>query len=489
MFGHAELPLPRSFTTDEPLSSRRLRVAVRATLRSLDGTPAAARLVAMLRHQSEVHRLRSESTLAARSLAAAREIAERGLAASAFARRLVERSVLATLVRGPKTLRADVRDVFKRRIEQSSALRRRAVAVLDLAEVFYRQLENFNERRAPSDRLALAQMEAMSLGAATMCAAELSRDATEQPRLPGMEGPQRTSTTVVRGRIRAEATRLGLEAAIGRDIVANTGLLEEAALRLAAALVSAGRWFADEVCLRRCRRACLLEPEADGRALFFDPPSSGGPRLRTGGRCAGPIGRSARLASPSRAAPRGPNRFRRIVRGRRRVPRPAGAGADRARRRRAADRLDRLRTLRQELERTEEDPAWLYALVEETEEVARELSMLHRMVLGSSVARLSPAPEQFAGFEAYPEAHGVWRRFERLLRRLGLIGLPLRSLQAVADRCADARPLTALLAGAADRSSRHLLHRLGENAVEFWNHTPRSALAARTPAQAEGRAP
>ncbi|MET0152824.1 MAG: hypothetical protein ABW298_09490 [Candidatus Binatia bacterium] len=489
LFGHAELPLPRSFTTDEPLSSRRLRVAVRATLRSLDGTPAAARLVAMLRHQSEVHRLRSESTLAARSLAAAREIAERGLAASAFARRLVERSVLATLVRGPKTLRADVRDVFKRRIEQSSALRRRAVAVLDLAEVFYRQLENFNERRAPSDRLALAQMEAMSLGAATMCAAELSRDATEQPRLPGMEGPQRTSTTVVRGRIRAEATRLGLEAAIGRDIVANTGLLEEAALRLAAALVSAGRWFADEVCLRRCRRACLLEPEADGRALFFDPHHPAGLDFAPGDdapvRSAGALALRHHLARHLEDQIDSAASFAAAVES---LDLPA-RGADRARRRRAADRLDRLRTLRQELERTEEDPAWLYALVEETEEVARELSMLHRMVLGSSVARLSPAPEQFAGFEAYPEAHGVWRRFERLLRRLGLIGLPLRSLQAVADRCADARPLTALLAGAADRSSRHLLHRLGENAVEFWNHTPRSALAARTPAQAEGRAP
>jgi hypothetical protein len=44
-------------------------------------------------------------------------------------------------------------------------------------------------------------------------------------------------------------------------------------------------------------------------------------------------------------------------------------------------------------------------------------------------------------------------------------------------------PLTALLAGAADRSTRHALQRLAENAAEFWNHTPRSKLAARTPAQ------
>jgi hypothetical protein len=71
------------------------------------------------------------------------------------------------LVRGPKAPRTDVRDVFKRRIEQSSALRRRAVAVLDFAEVFYRQLENANERCAPGDRLTLAQMETVALGAAT----------------------------------------------------------------------------------------------------------------------------------------------------------------------------------------------------------------------------------------------------------------------------------------------------------------------------------
>jgi hypothetical protein len=487
-FGHAELPLPRSFATDEPLSSRRLRTAVRAALRSLDGTPTAARLVAMLRHQSEVHRLRSEPALAARSLAAAHEIADRGLAASAFARRLVERSVLATLVRGPRAPRADVRDIFKRRIEQSAALRRRAVAVLDLAEVFYRQLENSNERCAPGDRLTLAQMETVSLGAATRCAAELSRDATEQPRLPGMEGPQRASATVVRGRIRAEATRLGLEAAIARDVVASTGLGLEAASRLAVALVGAGRWFADEVCLRRCRRACLLEPEADGRALFFDPHHPAGLDFAPGddapARSAGALALRHHLARRLEERIDSAAAFAAAIES---LDLPA-RGADRARRRRAADRLDRLRALRQELERTEEDPAWLYALVEETEQVARELSTLHRMLLGSSVARLSPAPEQFAGFEAYPEAHGVWRRFERLIRRLGLVGLPLRSLQAAVDRCADAGRLTALLAGAADRGSRHLLHRLEANAAEFWNHTPRSALAARTPAQAESRA-
>lgn len=483
-FGHAELPVPRSLASDEPLSSRRLRAAVRAALRTLEGSAAATRLVAMLQHQSEVHRLRSESTLAARSLAAAREITERGLAASAFARRLVERSVLATLVRGPKAPRTDVRDVFKRRIEQSSALRRRAVAVLDLAEVFYRQLENSNERCAPGDRLTLAQMEVVSLSAAMTCAVELSRDATEQPRLPGMEGPQRASVAVVRGRIRAEATRLGLQAALLSDIAAATGLVDERASRLATALVSTACWFTDEVCLRRCRRACLLDPESDGRALFFDPRHPAGLDFAAGddapARSAGALALRHHLARQLEERIDSAASFAAAVE----VLALPVRGAERARQRRAAGRLERLRLLRQELERTEEDPAWLYALVEEMEEITRDLSKLHRMLLGSSVARLTPAPEQFTGFEPYPEAHTVWRRFERLLRRLGLVGLPLRALQAAADRYVSPAPLTALLAGAADRSTRHALQRLAENAAEFWNHTPRSTLAARTPAQA-----
>jgi hypothetical protein len=488
-FGVAELPLPRNLASDEPLSSRRLRTAVRASLRNLEGTPAAARLVAMLRHQSEVHRLRSESALAARSLAAAREIAERGLAASAFARRLVERSVLATLVRGPKAPRTEVRDVFKRRIEQSTALRRRAVAVLDIAEVLYRQLENANERCAPGDRLTLAQMETVALEAATRCAVELSRDATEQPRLPGMEGPQRATVAVVRGRLRAEATRVGLESAITRDIASATGVPDATASRLAGALVGTGRWFADEVCLRRCRRGCLLDPESDGRALFFDAHHPAGLDFAAGDdappRSAGALALRQHLGRQLQERIDSAASFAAAVEA---LDLPA-RGAERARKRRAAECRDRLRALRQELERTEEDPAWLYALVEESEEVARELSMLHRMLLGSSVARLSPAPEQFAGFAPYPEALAAWRRFERLIRRLGLVGLPLRALHAAADHYLDAAPLAALLAGAADRGSRRSLQRLAQEVAAFWSHTPRSALTARTPAQADGRLP
>ncbi len=461
-FGHAELPLPRSFATDEPLSSRRLRTVVRIALRNLDGTPAAARLVAMLRHQSEVHRLRSESTLAARSLAAAREIAERGLAASAFARRLVERSVLATLVRGPKTPRADVRDVFKRRIEQSSALRRRAVAVLDLAEVFYRQLENFNERCAPSDRLALAQMEIVSLGAATSCAAELSRDATEQPRLPGMEGPQRASTTVVRGRIRAEATRLGLEAAIARDIVANTGLLDEAASRLAATLVSAGRWFADEVCLRRCRRACLLEPEADGRALFFDPRHPAGLDFAPGddapARSAGALALRHHLARQLGTESNAPHRS----------PPPSSRSTCRRGARIArGDDVRRIGSIDCEPSaRSSSEPRKTRLGSTHSSKRPRGSRVSFSRCTECCSARASRGSHRplnnLQASKHIAEAHGVWRRFERLIRRLGLVGLPLRSLHAAADRCADARPLTALLAGAADRGSRHLLHRLAE---------------------------
>jgi hypothetical protein len=125
-------------------------------------------------------------------------------------------------------------------------------------------------------------------------------------------------------------------------------------------------------------------------------------------------------------------------------------------------------------------------LVEETEQIARELRTLHKGLLGASLARLEPDVRQFAGFQPYPEAQLAWRRLERQTRRLGLIGLPLAALHAAADRFAESSALAALLRAAAQDASPSALRRLGETAAGFWSHTPRSELGGRTPSQAGG---
>lgn len=473
-FAGAELAVPRRLGSDEPLSSRRLRAAAQAALSDLQGTPAAARLVAMLRHQSGVHRLRGETALATRSLAVAREIEERGLSASGFARRMVERSVVATLVRGPKTPRCEVRQAFKQKIEDTSPLRRQAVAHLDLAEALYRQLENINERGAPSDRLTLTQMETLALAAAGACVKEFSRDATAQPRLPGMEGSQTASARIVRRRITAEGTRAALEETIAAAIDSANGALAEPAGRLAAALVSTARWFAEEVCLRRCRKGCLLDPESDGRALFFErshpaglylaPPS--GERTRSTGGLALREHLARRLDTRIGVTTSFLEALGSLG--------AAARGDELSRGRRAAEVLERLRGLRQEVESIEEDPAWLYALVEETEELAREFATLAKPLLGAALGRIGPKPEQFGSFQPYPESLLAWRRLERQMRRLGVIGLPRAAFYAAADRFDSSQALLALLHAVAEPLSPAAFRRLEQATREFWRHTPRS---------------
>lgn len=487
-FSEAELVLPAGLEAGDPeLSSRRLHAAVRGALRALERSPAATRLVAMLEHQSEIHRLRSEPLLAARSRAAAREIEARGAAASTFVRRLVERSVAARLIRGPHAPRVAVRDVLKRAIEDRLAPRRRAVAVLDLAEVLYRQLENLAERTAPSARLTLAQMEAVAMAGAELCATEFSRDASEQARLPGMERPVKVVAAVVRRRIRSEAGRVRLEHGLEAAIASATGASGPASRRLAVALASAARWFADEICLRRCRRGCLREPEGDGRALFFSrehpagldlgPARSDAPRRRGAGAAALRQHLSQRLD-------------RRIALAAAFLAALAEVGAPvrgegRVRRRRAEELLRRLRGLRRAVERIEEDPAWLYSLIEESEPLLLEIGTLQRHLLGAALGDLVPDAAQFRGFRPYPEARVAWQRFERQVRRLGLLGVPLRALHAAADRVTGSATLLALLRAVAEPLSPAALERLAEALGEFWRHTPRSRLDSRTPAQAE----
>jgi hypothetical protein len=488
--GEAEMLLPGSFGREEPLSPRRLSAAAGRALRALHGTAAAARLLAMLKHQGEIHRLRSETPLAARTLAAAREIEQRGVCDSAFARRLVERSLVTCLVRGRRTPRSDVRDLFKQRLEAGSALRRGAVAVLDLAEALYRQLENLSEREAPGDRLTFAQMEAVALSAADFCAKEFSRDAIEQPRLPGMEAPVTVPPAVVRGRVRSGGTRETLERRLEGAIATASGSSRERSAHLAGVLVHTARWFAEEVCLRRCRRGCFSEPEADGRELFFS-------RSHPAGLAPAPAGEA-----PSSGWASGP--ALRLHLSRRLDDRIAEAedflaalarlavctrGEARARQRRAEELIRRLRAVREEIERIEEDPAWLYAMVEETEHVVREQRALSRLLLGSALASCAPSAAQFAGFEATPPALAAWRRFERQARRSGLIGMPLRALQAAADRLDACADLFALLRGVAEPATPAALRRLRAALDEFWRHTPRSSLGARAPSQIESLTP
>jgi hypothetical protein len=465
-FGEGELETPKILASDAPLSSRRLQTAGRAALRTLAASPAAGRLAAMLRHQSEVHRLRSEPLLATRSLAAALDIEQHGLEASPFARRLAERSILSRLLRGQRLMRADVRELFKRSIEERSALRRRAVATLDLAEALYRQLENLNERCAPGDRLTLVQMESVAIAGGELAATELSRDASEQPRLPGMERHETTSVANARRRVRSATTTARIESGIAAALTAAA-----APDRLAATLAGTVRWFADEICLRRCRRGCLLAPELDGRELFFQRSHPAG--IEATGESDGSRG-AVITALRHHLARRLDDRIattRAFLAALDRLGAPIRGDA-RERRRRVTDITARLVLLRQDVERIDEDPAWLYALAEETEQLARDVTAISKHLLGATLGRA--APEAARG-RASAEALAAWRRFERQVRRLGLIGLTLPSLAAAIARLENAEELSALVRGVVGDATAVSLARLDDAARALWSLTPRVA--------------
>jgi hypothetical protein len=230
----------------------------------------------------------------------------------------------------------------------------------------------------------------------------------------------------------------------------------------------------------------LLDPESDGRALFFDHGHPAGldlvPSNAENGRSAGGLALRQHLARRLDERIVVAETFHDALE---RLGRPA-RGDGRARLRRANELLERLRMLRREVGRIEEDPAWLYALVEETEQSVRELRVLHKHLLGAALGRLAPRAEQFEDFRPYPQALVAWRRLERQTRRLGLIGLPLRSLHAAVDRFASSAPLLALLRAVAEPCSGVTARRLDEATVQFWSHTPRTSLDSRTPAQATG---
>ena len=165
--------------------------------------------------------------------------------------------------------------------------------------------------------------------------------------------------------------------------------------------------------MRRCRRGCLLDPEADGRSLFFEQRHPAGldfaPSDATAARSAGGLALREHLQRRLGEQLTLGASFHEALE----TMRTPARGAERLRVHRAKDLLERLRELSREVLRIEEDPAWLYALVEETEQIARELRTLHKGLLGASLARLEPDVRQFAGFQPYPEAQLAWRRLER----------------------------------------------------------------------------
>ncbi len=489
-FGESDVRFPASTDPSEAPSAHRLEDAVRATLRGLEKSGGDRRLIAMLDHQAEVHVLRGEITTAERSLAAARAIEEHGLQASPLARRLVERSVVARLVHGPRAPRADVRHLLRHAIEERFAIRRRAVAVLDLAEVLYRQLENLGERAAAQDRLTPAQMETLARAAAEVCVSEFSRDTSDQPLLPGLEQPVRVSSAMVRGRVESESDGRRLVELLRAQVQAVSPTSTAVAERFAAALAAAGRWFAGEVCLRLCRRGCLREPESDGRALFFSRVHPAG--LDDPGTAERTAGASSSAGARALRDHMAQTLDERSATAHAFLDALGSLGVEsieaspRVRRARAI--VERLRALRRETDRFGEDPAWIYALVEEHQALERESGAIFRQLLATSLGSLVPRPQQFAGFRVYPEVVAADRRLRREMQRVGIVGLPPRALRTVTDRLATPASLLALLRGVADLVSRAQLARLEAALDGFWRHTPRSALGGRTPATVEAAA-
>jgi hypothetical protein len=277
-----------------------------------------------------------------------------------------------------------------------------------------------------------------------------------------------------------------LEHGLARMIAGIGGISAPAASATAAALTRTAQWFAEEVCLRRCRRGCLLEPEEDGRALFFSRRHPAGLDAARGEGDASDgdwPGRRALRAHLSRRLDE------RIATGEAFLTAfdqlgLATRGGARARAERARELVRRLQASRRNVDRIDEDPGWLYAMVEEHGQIVRELGDLCRHLLGTALVTLAPSGEQFAGFEPYTAALAAWRRVERLVRRLGLTGIPLRSLHAAADRLDGSPAIVALLYGASGIDGP-IDAKVAQALRDFWMHTPRSALGGKTPAQRE----
>ena len=433
ILGESSRPRPASV-------ERRLRVLAHRALDDLERSQVATRLVRMLHHQAIIHRVRAERSLAARAHAAAREIEERGLSSSRLAARLMERSLRALHAPGTHPARPEVRETLKRRIEARGPVRGREVLVLNLAEALFRQLEDRNEILAPVERLTLEQIERLSLAAAEIAADEFTRDTLEQAPLPGLTGRGTVTAGTVRRRLRSRMTRLRLEAVLEQRLAAESALPPGAARPLAAGLGMLSRWFAEEVCLRRCGETCLKAPMEDARRLFYAPahPASPEPHPDVTGPAVVVGGRGLRQDLRRRLEARLDDvRFL------------TDAGAALGRRGESAEALARLheigrrlRAVRLELDRVDDDPSSIYSSIEETHALDAELAPLSRRLL-------APALAAGAGHHGDAEAAGrrsIDARLRRALRRAALDVPDAGRLRTLAGRLGGVPALGRLLA-------------------------------------------
>lgn len=494
VFPTSEIPaeivadLSRELAGLEPLTgcretgaSRVGALAARA-VSALEGTSIPLRLTLMLRHQAMIHRLRSEPSAADRALAAAREIESREITRSALALRMMERSLRALRAPGIRPPRLEVRETFKRWIEKTGRPRRRDVLTLHLAEALSRHVEDVSERLSPSERLTLDQIERLAFDSAAITAREFTRDSTEQIGLPGFAAPQVTTRSRIRRRVRASGTRVVLQRDVASLLSRETGFADERTQAMATAMATVTSWFADEICLRRCRRECLMDPEADGRELFYAPTHPAG--------LDEPADSPGRCLPPSLLAP-----WRHLSR---RLDDLIGEstsffealsdlgflpnGSERNDRQRMEEVVARIRILRHECSQAA-DPASLYSRIDETEGLDAGLTALARSLLSAALRPLRPSPEQFRAFRPDGAARLAWRRFERLLRTYGLFDLDLGSLHAALDRLDSTTSLLSLLRLATRPRSAARSRILAERLTDFSNHTPRSRLGAQTPLQ------
>ncbi|MGH7859896.1 MAG: hypothetical protein ACREQY_21430, partial [Candidatus Binatia bacterium] len=430
--------------------ARRVRsLAIRA-LTDIEPSDARPRLAAMLRHQASVHALRSEDALAAKATFAAREIEDRGLTGTRFAVRMMERSLRALRAPGARSARPEVRETFKRKLEQNGRPRRREVLVLNLAEALSRQAEDFNESLPPADRLTFEQIERVSLEAAERAATEFTRDTMEQASLPGLESRMIASRVTVRRRLRARPTRLRLEYDLRELLRAETDLEDRRVGRLAAALANVSRWFADEICLGQCREECLIEPGADGRSLFYSPTHPAG--LEPAPSLHGPPNFAAAGLGTRRVVGRSIERSIERISDLQKALDGVGfvaRGESLSWIRRLGEILKRLRMIRSELSQLSEDPASMYSQIEEVHCLGEDMAAIERRL---AVAALSAAPARERVSEpaaATYTASTAARRLERLLRRLGLHEIGPPQLRAALERLHGAAPLLCLLRAAA----------------------------------------
>ncbi|MGH7818399.1 MAG: hypothetical protein ACREQ9_01375, partial [Candidatus Binatia bacterium] len=436
-------------TGDAASIARRVRSLALRALGTLEESESRRRLASMLRHQASVHALRSEHALAAKAAGGAREIEEAGLERSRFAVRMMERSLRAVRAPGARPARAEVREAFKRRLEQNGRPRRREVLVLNLGEALSRQAEDFNESLPPSERMTFEQIERLSLDAAEVAATEFTRDTMEQASLPGLGSPAVASRATVRRRLRARSTRLRLERDLLDLIQAGTDLDDQRARRLAVALANVSRWFTDEICLGQCREECPLDPAGDGRSLFYSRTHPAG--LEAAPSLHGPPNFAAAGLGTRRVIGRSLERSIDRIGDLQKALDAVGfapRGESLAWTRRLGEILKRLRMLRSELSQLSEDPASIYSQIEEVHCLRDDLAGVERRL---ALAALDAVPLPPAGREApdrHPETAAAARRLERTLRKLGLHEIGLARLEAALERLDGAAPLLSLLRAA-----------------------------------------